>query len=422
MVQSLEKLRKASWIDDNTRAVVLEFTVFNPTYNVFASVQLWFEFTNIGTIDSSYHDIAIYQVHSLVNIRDIYRLLFQAAYLIVMHIYSIKTALRVWKMRHSLRQYFATIWTLLDFPIIILTYACIPVIFWQHVVATNISVDIQKSNSFGRKFISISQLLTCEYAILSMICTVHFLLMMNILRLSIFFGKRNILFACNLFRARQYVPYIAFLLSVIFITTVLTSRSLFGSYCVGLENFAQVVMYVVRLFRLSGVSNKNECTHDFCSFVVLMLFSFAAIFVMFMWRLLVIMCGIAAQHTPMTPEEKAELQFVDLLKCRLLSRVGYWHMDDCRAHMKSLQPRLDISCGPTPAQCRRIRRSLLYRRLSPPMAPQSQNSTSVATQRAPSLHPGKPHDNIHHNYHVFTLLFLPPKHHTGASSRTFTQI
>ena len=260
-----------------------------------------------------------------------------------------------------------------------------------------------------------------------MVCTVHFLLMVNILRLSILFGKRNILFAFNLFRARQYVPYIAFLLSVIFVMTVLMSRAQFGSNCVGLENFAQVVMYIVGLFRLNVVSSKNECTHDFSSFVILILFSFAVVFVMFVWRLLVLTCGIMAQYTPTTRDEKAELQFVDFLKCRLLTRIGYWNMDDYAAHTMSLQPRPDISCGPTRDECRLFRRSLLYRRLHLfLMAPQCQNSASVATQQAQRFHPGKLHDNIRDNYYVFTSAGTGGKRHTGASrrkySRAFTQI
>ena len=421
MVESLEKLRKALWVDNNTRAVVLEFTVFNPTYNVFASVQLWFEFTNIGLIDSSYHDIAIYQVHSLVNIRDLYRMFFQAAYLIVMIIYSIKMALHVWDMRHSLWQYFATIWTLTELPIIILSYACVPMIVWQYVVANNISVEIQ--NSRGKKFISISQLLTCDNAILSIVCIVHFMLMMHILRLSIFLGKRNILFAFNVFRARQYIPCIAFLFAVLFITTILTLRSLFGSYCVGLENFARAVIYTASLFRLS-VSSKNECTHDFSSFVNLMLFSFAAFCVAFMLRLLVLMCGITAQFTPTTWDEKAELQFVDFLKCRVLIGIGYWNMDDYTAHTISQQARPEI---PRTRDQRRLSKgNLLYRRFHPLRAQPRRKFTSVATQTMQHVHPGTLYHTISGNSNAFTPGHVAGKYQTGTSrrkhSRPFSQI
>ena len=401
MVESLEKLRNASWVDDNTRAVVLEFTVFNPTYNVFASIQLWFEFTNIGVIDSSYHDIAICQVPTIERKRDIYRFLLEAAYFIGMNIYAIKIALSVWKMRHSLQQYFATIWTLVDVPIISLTFACIPMMLWEHVIAKYIWVDIK--NSRGRKFISISKLMICHDAIESMMCIVNVLLMMNVFRLSIFVGKRNVLFACNVFRSRQYVPYMAFLFSVIFVMTVLMSQVLFGSNCIGLENFAKAVMYVVSLFRLNVVSSKNECTHDFSSFVNLMLFSFATICVVFMWRLLLLMCGITAQYTPTTRDEKAELQFVDFLRCRLLVGIGYWNMDDYIAHTISLQPGPDKSIGPTREQCRQFRRNLLYRRFHP---------LRVPACRKQHIHPHK----------AFTSGGAGCKYHTDGRTRQYYDV
>ncbi|KAI0208686.1 Polycystic kidney disease protein 1-like 3 [Lamellibrachia satsuma] len=65
MIVSLEKLRNASWVDEKTRAVFLEFTVFNPAANLFASTVLVFEFSDMGTIDPSYYDIAVYKLHML---------------------------------------------------------------------------------------------------------------------------------------------------------------------------------------------------------------------------------------------------------------------------------------------------------------------------------------------------------------------
>ncbi|KAK2190840.1 hypothetical protein NP493_66g01013 [Ridgeia piscesae] len=184
---------------------------------------------------------------------------------------------------------------------------------------------------------------------------------------------------------------------------VLEFTVLFGSNCIGLENFAKAVMYVVSLFRLNVVSSKNECTHDFSSFVNLMLFSFATICVVFMWRLLLLMCGITAQYTPTTRDEKAELQFVDFLRCRLLVGIGYWNMDDYIAHTISLQPGPDKSIGPTREQCRQFRRNLLYRRFHP---------LRVPACRKQHIHPHK----------AFTSGGAGCKYHTDGRTRQYYDV
>ena len=379
MIQSLERLRNAFWVDDKTRAVVLEFTTFNPTESVLASTQLWFEFTYFGTIDSSHYVITLYQVHSMSIIRDIYRLAYHLACILVMHIYAVKVALRVWKMRHSLRTYFANIWSLVDWAIIITTYASIPMILWHYSVMKWISVELRISR--GRKFISFTQLISSDVAVFSSLSAVYILLMIQVLRWSVYLGKRNVLFAFNISRARQYVFYIASVFCAAFVMTVLTSQMLFGSYCEGYAHFTTAVQHVARLFRNIVASGKNECVNDPPN-VNLLIFVVAAFFVVLMWRALVVVCGITAQYTKTYRDEKSDLEFAEFLSSRLLIRTGHWSVDEYIAHRTSQQPQPE----PRPQTRRRRRHSLLHGRTGALAA-----RCSIGTQTDQYLYPVKEH-------------------------------
>jgi hypothetical protein len=46
----VQELRKNNWIDAYTRAVSLQFTLFAPSANLFASVAMWVEFEFAGGI------------------------------------------------------------------------------------------------------------------------------------------------------------------------------------------------------------------------------------------------------------------------------------------------------------------------------------------------------------------------------------
>ena len=422
MIVSLETLRNASWVDGKTRAVFLEFTVFNPATNLFASTVLVFEFSGIGTIDPSYYDFAVYKLHTLVTKDDIYRFVFEMFYLIVINIHLFKTVLHIWHMRHLLLQYLSTIWTFVDWAIILVTYTLAAIILWRNVIAIRIAAEIREGR--GKTFISFYQLMVCDTVLTSMFCTLHFLLMMNVLKWSVFLGKRNIFFAFNISRARRYVFYIAFLFCVVFIMTVLTSQTLFGSYCDGYKDFAKAVVHVASLVRYSVVCSENECIHD-SPYVNLLFFGLAGFFVMLMWRLLVLMCGITAQcATRMSQQEKDDLLFVDYLTSRLLVRVGYWTMGDYIAHVTSQQQQWQEK---QPRSRPRRHTPWYLRNLRPPptLRPSPRReSTTVATQTTQRLYPGKV-NIIQPNAYAFNQGYAMGEHRTrvrGMSRPVFDQI
>ena len=330
MVQSLEKLHNASWVDEKTRVIFLEFTVFNPRNNLFASSVLIFKITDTGIIGHS--DVSVNKVYLAATVDDIYSLVFEGIYLILIIVYIVKTVLNFWRNRHELLQLFSTLWPFIDYLIIMLTFALIPVIIWRQEVSRRTSRDIRNGN--GKKFISFYHIFLSQVIRSMLLNCVHFLTMMNVLKWSVFLTKRNLLFAFNISRASTYVFYIAFLFLVVFVVTVLTSQVVFGSYCESYTHFTNAVLHIANLFRYNLVCKRDKCIYD-SSGVNLVFFGFAAFFVVLTSRVLLLMCGITAQYTAEKRREKADRQFVHSLTCMLLVSTGYWTMDDYSAYMRS---------------------------------------------------------------------------------------
>jgi len=330
MVESLEKLQNASWVDEKTRVVFLEFTVFNPRNALFASTVLIFKITDTGIIGHS--DVSVNKVYLAATVDDIYRLVFEGLFLILITVYIVRTIQNFWRNRHDLLQFFSTMWPIIDYLIIMLMFVLIPVIIWRNVVSWRTSRDIR--NGKGKTFISFYNIFLSQVMRSMLLICVHFLTMMNVLRWSVFLTKRNLLFAFNISRATTYVFYIAFLFLVVFVITVLTSQAVFGSYCESYTHFTNAAMHITNLFRYSLVCKRDECIHD-SSCVNLVFFGFAAFFVVLMWRVLLLMCGITAQYATTNQRETADRQFVHSLTCMLLVSTGYWTMDDYSAYMRS---------------------------------------------------------------------------------------
>ena len=369
MVVSLERLRKASWVDEQTRTVFLEFTVFNPSDGLFAGAQLCFEVTDFGTVDSSHYDIAIFKLHTLENKGDVYRLLFECAYAVAVNVYVLRTIRLLWLARRSLSGYFLSVSTIVQWSIIILSYASAAAMLWREVIVTRMSEEIRDGRE--RRFITFHQVIRCNDAIAAMLSVVHFLLMINILRWSVFIAKRNMLFAFSVSRSKRYLLPVGCLFGVVFVLNVLTSRLLFGSYCDDYRDVSKAVLQVASLFRYRVDCSENCVNEAPC--VGLLFFGFAAFFVVLLWRVLVLVCGIGALCEAAPGHERADLQFVDFLACRMLVGFGYWNMDDYIRHVES-QRHWRGKTEPT----RRRRRRIIHRQTHSAAA--SGEARCVATQ------------------------------------------
>ena len=76
-------------------------------------------------------------------------------------------------------------------------------------------------------------------------------------------------------------------------------------------------MHVANLSRYNVVCSVN-----------LLFFGFVAFFVLLMWRVLMLMCGITAQYAA-TYRQQDDLELGDFIICLLLLGVGYWTADEC---------------------------------------------------------------------------------------------
>lgn len=62
----LDSLYENMWIDRYSRAIFIEFTIFNANANIFSRIQFLFELTNVGSILST-HEVQTLQLFNYVG-------------------------------------------------------------------------------------------------------------------------------------------------------------------------------------------------------------------------------------------------------------------------------------------------------------------------------------------------------------------
>ena len=96
IVDSLTFLREAAWVDNKTRAILVEFTVYNTPFNLFANVVLFFEIVGAGRL-LPYVRIYTAKLYMLRDINDISAIVVYAGIcyaLLMIRLWRVVTELR----------------------------------------------------------------------------------------------------------------------------------------------------------------------------------------------------------------------------------------------------------------------------------------------------------------------------------------
>lgn len=135
-VETLQQFENSDWIDDKTRAVFLEFTLYNPNVDLFTKVVVLFEFTCYGNLEP---DFEIYTAKlRLIHKRSIMEVLTAMSHVLFLLITLIQTYNEVNKYRYlnKKREYFTRLWTYVDIFQLVLSYNIL-LYFLQRVISMN---------------------------------------------------------------------------------------------------------------------------------------------------------------------------------------------------------------------------------------------------------------------------------------------
>ncbi|XP_023329307.1 polycystic kidney disease 2-like 1 protein [Eurytemora carolleeae] len=113
----LHELKEALWISRSTRAVMIDFTLYNANLNLFCVINMLFEFPPTGGVlpDASFKTVKLLRY---VNSADYFIMACEVIYVILIIYYIIEEILEIIKVRMA---YFKVVWNHLDIAVVFLS-------------------------------------------------------------------------------------------------------------------------------------------------------------------------------------------------------------------------------------------------------------------------------------------------------------
>ncbi|KAL4239723.1 hypothetical protein ACF0H5_000526 [Mactra antiquata] len=229
-VRNLTRLRQEDWLDLRTRAVILEFTVYNPNSNLFASAVLTTEFPSYGSAVAR-SEFKIFRLQSYVGGFAIVVIFFEVLYCCFAIFFFVRC---VKKVRKEKCKYFKTFWDILEFCMLCFAVSCIVMYIFKHML-TEVAFHYLKKQS-QPEFINFQSLAMYDEFYGYMTAIVVFLASIQFLKLLQFNKKMNMLGDTVKLATKDLKVFsVAFLLY--FLAFVLTAYLLFGKYMGGYNGF-----------------------------------------------------------------------------------------------------------------------------------------------------------------------------------------
>ncbi|XP_041373429.1 polycystic kidney disease protein 1-like 2 [Gigantopelta aegis] len=231
----IEGVKKTKWIDERTRVVFVEFTLFNPNVQLFTVVVLMFEYSNTGFV-FPYHLIYTANFYHYQNEFETFVALVEILFVIYLFIFTCAEFKKFRKM--SCRDYFNEPWTFVELTILCLAYSTIALfisrlLVCNHLMDTFADSDFEKFANFHTAAFHDSLL---RYVMSSLIMLV-IIKFFKLLR----FNVRLSMLAKTLHSARG--PLIAYSFSLFGFTMAFATFAVlvFGTTLEGYRNFPSTV-------------------------------------------------------------------------------------------------------------------------------------------------------------------------------------
>ena len=252
---NLSILRDINWIDRQTRAVFVEFSVYNPNINLIMVSTILIEFLSSGSILTT----ARFDPLNLFNelgVDSTLKLIFEAIFILFI-IYF--TAIEIWSLaKTSFKEYATDFWSFLEWSIMLSAWTSIVLFLNRYVLAKDVLSFFQNTGGYGymklQRVNDCNQMLTYSLGLCASLATIKSL---KILR----FNSSIALVGLTL--KRCFLELASFSL-IFFIVWIAFVQIMYLEFCTTLEDFATITrsmqsafLYMLGKFDILAISSSS---------------------------------------------------------------------------------------------------------------------------------------------------------------------
>ncbi|CAH1253112.1 PKD2L1 [Branchiostoma lanceolatum] len=234
-LETIEGLEKSNWIDRYTRAIVVEFTLFNANVNFFSTLTYVVEFPNTGGGVSSM-SISTYRLHYFIGSLGYIVMTFDIIY-VLWFLHKLKREVKI--MVQEGKDYLKQPWNLVEVLNIVLSLFAFAVFAAANVMSRTVLDQLKIAKGPGeQRYVDFSEASFWNLVFLWAISILSFLNIMKFLHLVRFNPTISILAACIRQMSTEVMGFFAYFF-IVFCAFAQLGRLLLGTQLSGYRTFVE---------------------------------------------------------------------------------------------------------------------------------------------------------------------------------------
>lgn len=236
----LDELHSLHWLDELTRAVIIDFSLYNANVNLFAAVTLSFEMTSIGSVIQD-HQIKIFRLYDHIGGYGMIVYAFELMF-VIFTIYTVIHELSlIFKQRND---YFRKFWNLISFLTAIFSIATIAM-YGAKKTLTRLAIRSLRKTEMG-EFVNFNAIASFDEVYSYIIAMITFFTMLKFLKL-LRFNSRIGMLSKSLRYARRDLSSFGFVFLIFILAYAQMGFAVFGR---SLRNYRNFFSALTTCFRM----------------------------------------------------------------------------------------------------------------------------------------------------------------------------
>ena len=186
-IQNLRDLKANQWLDRHTRALIVEFALFNPATNHFSSVTLVFEFAATGGC-IHYYSVHTFKLYRYTSGFAFFTIVCEVLFLLCLLLYLYREFKEWYKLR---AKYFTQFWNLIEVCINLMSLVTIGFYFYREKLANDLLKKMPAKTP--EKFINFQFAAYCDQIFIIIVSLVVFFVSIKFIKLLRFNRRMSIL-------------------------------------------------------------------------------------------------------------------------------------------------------------------------------------------------------------------------------------
>lgn len=240
VIRKIRNFKKTNWIDKSTRALIMEFTVYNTQVNLYAYVNIIAEFQPGGGI-IPYHTISIMRLERYHTDFGLFVLICEVVFFVFIVYFTI---VEIKQIVTEKREYFRQLANYIDFSLILIAYFAIGLFIQREILTAKILELLVETE--GRGYIRLQHVATVDQVMGYMISFLVFLANLKFLHL-LRFNKRLGILSTTLKECASDLSSFAVCLLIVFLAFVQLFHLVLG---VNMMNYATFISSLESTFSM----------------------------------------------------------------------------------------------------------------------------------------------------------------------------